>query len=68
MAGKLHANFPDIYKDPNHKPEIAIALSDDFMGCYGFVSNDLIIKNLEENPILADEFPLGEDGPDEEYL
>lgn len=24
---KLHTNYPDIYKDPNHKPEIAIALT-----------------------------------------
>lgn len=26
-AEKLHAKFPEIYKDPNHKPEIAIALT-----------------------------------------
>jgi len=27
LAKKLHAERPDIYKDPNHKPEIAIALT-----------------------------------------
>ncbi|XP_049870761.1 mannose-6-phosphate isomerase [Pectinophora gossypiella] len=26
-AEELHKNFPDIYKDPNHKPELAIALT-----------------------------------------
>jgi len=26
----LNSKYPDIYKDPNPKPEIAIALSDDF--------------------------------------
>ncbi|KAJ5079033.1 mannose-6-phosphate isomerase [Anaeramoeba ignava] len=27
LAQKLHKNYPDIYKDPNHKPELAIAIS-----------------------------------------
>mmetsp|Transcript_86554 Transcript_86554/g.119207 ORF Transcript_86554/g.119207 Transcript_86554/m.119207 type:complete len:133 (-) Transcript_86554:27-425(-) len=36
LAEKLHAARPDIYKDPNPKPEIAIALSDDFIACFGF--------------------------------
>lgn len=26
-AEKLHAEFPDVYTDPNHKPEMAIALT-----------------------------------------
>lgn len=26
-AEELHEKFPDIYKDPNHKPEMAIALT-----------------------------------------
>ena len=30
LASRLHRERPDIYKDPNHKPEIAIALTDDF--------------------------------------
>nr|VZI22762.1 unnamed protein product [Spirometra erinaceieuropaei] len=28
LAEKLHADHPDVYKDDNHKPELAIALSD----------------------------------------
>jgi len=36
MAETLNSKFPDIYKDPNPKPEIAIVLSDDFEACYGF--------------------------------
>lgn len=27
LAKELHAKFPDVYKDANHKPEIAIALT-----------------------------------------
>jgi mannose-6-phosphate isomerase class I len=27
LARELHANFPELYKDPNHKPEMAIALT-----------------------------------------
>lgn len=34
-AEKLHAERPDIYKDPNHKPEMAIALTL-FEGLCGF--------------------------------
>eukprot|EP00411_Alexandrium_monilatum_P055567 CAMPEP_0175434438 /NCGR_PEP_ID=MMETSP0095-20121207/53904_1 /TAXON_ID=311494 /ORGANISM="Alexandrium monilatum, Strain CCMP3105" /LENGTH=350 /DNA_ID=CAMNT_0016733979 /DNA_START=110 /DNA_END=1162 /DNA_ORIENTATION=- len=28
LAERLHRERPDVYKDPNHKPEIAIALTD----------------------------------------
>lgn len=59
--------LPDKYADPNHKPEIAIALEDNFLACYGFCSAETIKKNLEENPILGEIFGLtGE--PDAEYL
>jgi mannose-6-phosphate isomerase len=34
-AETLHADRPHVYKDPNHKPEIAIALTD-FEGLCGF--------------------------------
>lgn len=34
-AEKLHAQFPDVYKDPNHKPELAIALTE-FKAMCGF--------------------------------
>jgi len=35
--------MPSIYKDPNHKPEMAIAISDKFYLLYGFLS----IKNAK---------------------
>lgn len=35
LAAKLHGDFPAMYKDPNHKPEIAIALTD-FEALCGF--------------------------------
>ena len=67
MAEKLHVEFPDKYKDPNHKPEIAIALSNDFVACYGFASAETIKDNLNENPALAELFPL--DGePTDQFL
>lgn len=53
LAEQLHAEHPDKYKDPNHKPEIAIALSDDFMACYGFLTAEKIKANLEANPKLG---------------
>ncbi|XP_066151878.1 mannose-6-phosphate isomerase [Euwallacea fornicatus] len=34
-AEQLHAQFPEIYKDPNHKPEMAIALTE-FEALCGF--------------------------------
>ncbi|XP_005111262.1 mannose-6-phosphate isomerase [Aplysia californica] len=34
-AELLHKNHPDLYKDPNHKPEMAIALTP-FVGLCGF--------------------------------
>mgnify|MGYP001383773139 CR=1 FL=1 len=37
-----HAKYPDKYKDPNHQPEIAIALSDDLKACYGFCTAEKI--------------------------
>lgn len=27
LASKLHAKFPDVYKDPNHKPEMVCMYS-----------------------------------------
>ncbi|KAG0142770.1 hypothetical protein CROQUDRAFT_662091 [Cronartium quercuum f. sp. fusiforme G11] len=35
LAERLHADRPEIYKDPNHKPEMAIALTP-FSGFCGF--------------------------------
>ena len=53
LAQKLHAEFPDVYKDPNHKPEIAIALNDNFLACYGFCEAETLRKNFAENKVLA---------------
>lgn len=52
LAEKLHIEFPDKYKDPNHKPEIAVALGNDFVACYGFASSQTIQQNFKENPVL----------------
>merc|ERR1719330_954776 len=35
LAERLHRERPDVYKDPNHKPEIAIALTN-FEALCGF--------------------------------
>ncbi|CAK9056465.1 unnamed protein product [Durusdinium trenchii] len=52
-AAKLHAEKPDIYKDANHKPEIAIALSDDFQALCGFRAVTEILEMLQHVPELA---------------
>ena len=46
LAKILHAKFPEIYKDCNHKPEMAIALKDGFQAMCGFRSLSEIAKNL----------------------
>jgi len=52
-AEKLFATRPDLYKDPNHKPELAIALTP-FLALCGFRPYDEIYKNLKENSALSD--------------
>lgn len=66
MAEKLHATRPDKYKDPNHKPEMAIAVSDDFKALYGFLPVEKLQQNLKENPALTDVFPPIDDMPNSE--
>ncbi|KAI5755626.1 hypothetical protein M8J77_018453 [Diaphorina citri] len=51
QAVKLHREFPDIYKDENHKPELAIALSK-FEALCGFKPLERIKKNIEETKEL----------------
>ena len=51
MAEKLHAERPDIYKDPNHKPEMAIALTR-FEALCGFRPIHEIISFLDTVPEL----------------
>ncbi|KAL3315700.1 hypothetical protein Ciccas_005668 [Cichlidogyrus casuarinus] len=49
----LHARFPGIYKDPNHKPELAIALTD-FEALVAFRSMDQILWFFKHVPHLMD--------------
>ena len=53
-AELLNAERPEIYKDPNPKPEIAIGLSDDFKACCGFADEEIIVRNFTQNPPLAE--------------
>ena len=45
LAEILHAKKPDMYKDDNHKPEMAYAL-DDFVAMCGFRPAEAIAQNL----------------------
>ncbi|MBW0498845.1 hypothetical protein O181_038560 [Austropuccinia psidii MF-1] len=53
LAIKLHQNHPKIYKDPNHKPEMAIAITP-FSGFCGFRPLNQISNYLNQVPELAD--------------
>jgi len=56
-AEELHAKYPDRYKDPNHKPEIAIALTE-FEGLCGFRPlkeiQEFLVKLPELQSLLGD--------------
>mmetsp|Transcript_74224 Transcript_74224/g.131244 ORF Transcript_74224/g.131244 Transcript_74224/m.131244 type:complete len:434 (-) Transcript_74224:81-1382(-) len=52
-AAKLHAERPEIYKDPNHKPEIAIALTDDFQALCGFRPVSELVAIMAHVPELV---------------
>ena len=56
LAEKLHAARPDIYKDDNHKPELAIALDDSLVACFGFLTAESLRKNFNENRVLSELF------------
>ena len=62
LAQKLHAEKPNMYKDDNHKPEMAIAITD-FRGFCGF-------RPLKETVALLNEVPefKGIVAPPEELL
>eukprot|EP00752_Nemacystus_decipiens_P004477 g4089.t1 len=53
LAERLYATRPDLYKDDNHKPEMAVALSG-FEGLCGFRPFREIVYNLEIYPELRD--------------
>ncbi|CAH1984664.1 unnamed protein product [Acanthoscelides obtectus] len=50
-AEELHAKFPDVYKDPNHKPEMAVALTP-FEALCGFRPTCEIHRFIEDIPAL----------------
>jgi len=52
LAARLHREKPDVYKDANHKPEIAIALSDDFQALCGFRPVEELTQLVEAVPEL----------------
>ncbi|CAN0536067.1 unnamed protein product, partial [Scytosiphon promiscuus] len=49
LAERLHAERQDVYKDDNHKPEMAVTLSD-FEGLCGFRPFYEIVWNLHAYP------------------
>ncbi|THH16926.1 hypothetical protein EW146_g3799 [Bondarzewia mesenterica] len=51
-AEVLHAQRPDIYKDPNHKPEMALALTP-FTALCGFAPLPQILTYLSATPEFA---------------
>jgi len=53
LAEKLHAERPKVYKDANHKPEMAIAMSDEVQAMCGFRPIRQIANHLEQYPELA---------------
>jgi mannose-6-phosphate isomerase len=53
LAKTLHVKFPDIYKDPNPKPELALALTN-FRALFGFRPIDQIVSAIESIEPLGD--------------
>lgn len=56
LASQLHQERPDVYKDPNHKPEMAIALTP-FRAFLNFVPGPILLQNLITVPELGDIVP-----------
>ena len=50
-AERLHAERPHVYKDANHKPEMALALTD-FEALSGFVESGALAQAFEDTPEL----------------
>ncbi|XP_018016473.1 mannose-6-phosphate isomerase-like [Hyalella azteca] len=51
-AEELHASRPDVYKDPNHKPEMTIALTP-FLALCGFRPQQEIVQFFQDIPELV---------------
>ncbi|XP_047097688.1 mannose-6-phosphate isomerase [Schistocerca piceifrons] len=49
----LHQKYPDLYKDPNHKPELAIALTD-FEALCGFRPAEVVKNFMRHVPELRE--------------
>lgn len=49
LAERLHSERPEVYKDPNHKPEMAIALTD-FEAMCGFRALSEIVEFVDSVP------------------
>lgn len=50
LAAQLYTDKPDAYKDPNHKPEMAVALTDDFEAMCGFRPIFEVVQHMLEYP------------------
>ncbi|GAB2299995.1 hypothetical protein Dimus_034040 [Dionaea muscipula] len=59
LARRLHESLPDVYKDNNHKPEIAVAITE-FEALCGFVSIEVLKDVLQSVPeireLIGDEY------------
>ncbi|OIT38308.1 PREDICTED: mannose-6-phosphate isomerase 1-like [Nicotiana attenuata] len=73
LATRLHSELPDVYKDDNHKPEMALALTE-FEALCGFISLEelkLIVQTVPEiievvgNARTEQVLDLNEDGEKE---
>lgn len=53
LAEELHRDRPEVYKDDNHKPEMAIALSD-FEALCGFCSDEDLRGNFTQIPEIVE--------------
>jgi mannose-6-phosphate isomerase len=52
LAAQLHVERPSVYKDPNHKPEMAVCLSDTVRAMCSFRVVDEIKSHVGEYPEL----------------
>ncbi|KAK9700191.1 hypothetical protein RND81_08G222400 [Saponaria officinalis] len=52
LAKKLHLKFPKVYKDENHKPEMALAITKFEILC-GFVAIEDLRKTLDSVPEIS---------------
>jgi len=75
LAKKLHAERPEVYKDPNHKPEMTIAITP-FEAMCGFRPSEQIADHMKTypeignliGPELVEAFLKSVDGGNEESV